>query len=347
MTHALDLADIQGNILTAYGKTGFPKGRMLLFTVTNAAAGRRFVDVIRMRVTTALRWPRRDAPLADGVDYQPRPPVTVNLAFTFAGLYALGVPTRTLRGMPDEFIDGMERRARILGDEAYRAEAGSEGQKARWDPVWLRGDHTLTPVHILVSLNAQMQPDGAPAPELDAMTAWIRQCEAKTDGGVALISGHSGPNSNWQDMSARLAVGPDGKVSATPKEHFGYIDGIGDPAFHGQYPDGEMRAQLPGRGRLSGSQQWSPLATGEFLLGHPDEAQEIPGAAMPLDFSRNGTFMAYRKLHQNVAAFRTAIASQAPRPTHCAGPSAPSASAGGTRKTSASARIMPSSSSGL
>ena len=46
------------------------------------------------------------------------------------------------------------------------------------------------------------------------------------------------------------------------------------------------------------------LKAGEFLLGYPDEAQEIAGAAMPLDFSRNGTFMAYRKLHQNVVEFQ-------------------------------------------
>jgi deferrochelatase/peroxidase EfeB len=41
------------------------------------------------------------------------------------------------------------------------------------------------------------------------------------------------------------------------------------------------------------------------LLGYPKEAQETAAAAMPLAFSRNGTFMAYRKLHQNVAAFKT------------------------------------------
>ena len=45
------------------------------------------------------------------------------------------------------------------------------------------------------------------------------------------------------------------------------------------------------------------LRPANSLLGYPDEAQEIAGAAMPLDFSCNGTFMAYRKLHQNVAAF--------------------------------------------
>jgi len=58
---------------------------------------------------------------------------------------------------------------------------------------------------------------------------------------------------------------------------------------------------------------WQPLATGEFLLGYPDEAQEIPGAAMPTAFSRNGTFIAYRKLHEAVGTFHAYIDEQAKR----------------------------------
>ena len=98
---------------------------------------------------------------------------------------------------------------------------------------------------------------------------------------------------------------PDGTVVALPKEHFGFTDAIGDPVFEGQYPGDYERARSQGNGAVDGTGNWRPLATGEFLLGYPDEAQEIAGAAMPLDFSRNGTFMAYRKLHQNVVAFNT------------------------------------------
>jgi hypothetical protein len=36
-------------------------------------------------------------------------------------------------------------------------------------------------------------------------------------------------------------------------------------------------------------------------------AQEIAGAALPQAFSRNGTFLVYRKLHENVYAFRQFI----------------------------------------
>jgi Dyp-type peroxidase family len=100
-----------------------------------------------------------------------------------------------------------------------------------------------------------------------------------------------------------MARAEDGTIYPCPKEHFGYTDALGDPVFDGQYTGRDEKAAVTGNGAVDGSGKWRPLATGEFLLGYPDEAQEIAGAAMPLGFSRNGTFMAYRKLHQNVATF--------------------------------------------
>ena len=49
---------------------------------------------------------------------------------------------------------------------------------------------------------------------------------------------------------------------------------------------------------------WAPLATGELLLGYADEAGELPVAPIPHILASNGTFMVYRKLHQNLASFR-------------------------------------------
>src|SRR5260370_39298303 len=48
----------------------------------------------------------------------------------------------------------------------------------------------------------------------------------------------------------------------------------------------------------------APLATGELLLGYADEAGELPVAPVPHLLASNGTFMVYRKLHQNLATFR-------------------------------------------
>ena len=103
----------------------------------------------------------------------------------------------------------------------------------------------------------------------------------------------------------------DGRCAPTAKEHFGFTDGFGDPVFEGQVPSGSANLQAIGGGKILPDQTWAPLATGEFLLGYPDEAQEIPLGSMAVEFVRNGTFMAYRKLHENVVAFRNYIAETA------------------------------------
>lgn len=318
----LDLADIQGGILRTYGD-GFPKGRNFYLTVRDGRKGRAFVEALRPRITTAARWkdPDREEPLlrthnprvkdiarAEGVpDYPGRvqlfkPKVTINIGFTFHGLLALGVPTRTLRGMPDEFIDGMEARASLLGDDPFLD---------RRDAVWRdsRGDKR---VHVLLTLYAQMNPDGTACPELDHETAEIERLCAQSEGGVVLLGGVGRDKARWQDLSAVLRK-DNGRCWPTNKEHFGLSDGFGDPVFSGQFSGEAERLRVAGGGKLMPDQSWAPLATGEFLLGYPDEAQEIPGAAMPIAFSRNGTFMAYRKLHEDVGTFHDYIDDQANR----------------------------------
>ncbi len=292
MAVKLDLADIQGNILTAYGQEGFPKGRFMLFHIDKGDLARGFVTALLQMVTTAWRGP----PVS-------LPKVAVNIAFTFYGLLALGVPTRTLRGMPDEFIDGMVNRAPMLGDDFHK------DWKNSWDEVWTKSGTGFSPnentVHILVTLNAQMNPDtGRPVPALETKTSEIKDLARKN--GVRLLTGHNPPGQpkqDFQDLSLTLKPGTGGKFAPTRKEHFGFTDGIGNPVFDGQLFAGQPPSPV-GNGAVDGKGNWRPLATGEFLLGFPDEAQEIAGAAMPLDFSRNGTFMAYRKLHQKVRTFR-------------------------------------------
>jgi Dyp-type peroxidase family len=150
-----------------------------------------------------------------------------------------------------------------------------------------------------------MNPDGTPVAALDAKTKELEAIWLRT-GGIRLLEGHNPkgrPKQAYQELTAIMET-VDGKISPSPKEHFGFTDAIGDPIFEGQYPGEYEQVVAVGQGAVDGAGKWRPLATGEFVLGYPDEAQEIAGAAMPLDFSRNGTFLAYRKLHQNVVAFR-------------------------------------------
>jgi deferrochelatase/peroxidase EfeB len=315
----LDLADIQGGILRAYGRLGFPKARYFFLSVNDAEKGRGVVEALRPHITTAARWvdPTRGEPLLrtrhpkltdaireQGIDDYPgvvqlvKPKVAINLAFSFLGLLALGVPVRTLRGMPDEFIDGMEKRAAMLGDTPWLDSR---------DAIWRQA--AQKPVHIMVSMNAEMDDAGAPVAELETATEGLLALCAATDGGVEILSGNGPDKAPYQSMSAVLRD-DDGKVAPSNKEHFGLSDGFGDPVFVGQYGPKAEAIKKIGGGKLLPDQTWAPIATGEFLLGHVDEAQEIPDAGMPLEFSRNGTFMAYRKLHENVLSFSNYIKDQ-------------------------------------
>jgi Dyp-type peroxidase family len=74
-------------------------------------------------------------------------------------------------------------------------------------------------------------------------------------------------------------------------DHFGYRDRLSQPVIEGS---GEV--PTPGSG--------APLKPGEFILGYPDE--DGPPALLPQPevLSRNGSFMAYRRMEEHVGAFR-------------------------------------------
>lgn len=314
----LRLADIQGNILNAYGKQGFPKGRALLLHIEDQVQGRAFIENFYPKVTTAVRWPsERPHAAPPDPDAPQRPDVTLNLAFTFAGLLALGVPIRTLSRMPSEFVEGMRARAPILGDNFPK------GSLDNWDDVWIHEANPDGPynVHILALLNSDMdRKTGEPVPHMETLTQEIRDFCAKSEGGIRILQGHGKGPEDYQDLSAILTRDDaTGLYTPVANEHFGFLDGISDPVFEGQFPPKTEAMRKLGNGKLNAEGEWEALATGEFLLGYPDEAKELPPAAPPNLFSVNGTFMAYRKLEEKVELFDQYIDNTVPEFAHVYG----------------------------
>lgn len=196
-----------------------------------------------------------------------KPQSTLNIAFTHKGLASLELPLATLLSFPVEFQQGMKARGGILGDTGINS-------FEHWDDVWRDGR-----IHVWLGIHAQS------LPAMEGCFADVLQQIQETQG--AEVVGH-------QDASL-IAIG--GQVTA--KEHFGFTDGFGNPDYLGV----ERKSQ-PGQGKLMPDGKWAPLATGELLLGYADEAGELPVAPVPHIFAANGTFMVYRKLHQNLATFR-------------------------------------------
>lgn len=196
-----------------------------------------------------------------------KPQTTVNIAFTYKGLLALKLPTVSLLSFPPEFVQGMKERGAILCDVG-------QNSSAHWDPMWNEG-----PIHIWLGVYSLRRESLA------------RKCEElkslmqETKGVIVVGS---------QDCAALIDNG-----HPTTKEHFGYTDGFSNPDYLGI-----ARHTMPGQGKMGPSGEWGPLSTGELLLGYPDETGELPTAPVPNLLGKNGTFMVYRKLHQNVRTFR-------------------------------------------
>lgn len=266
MTARIDLADLQGDILRAHGNS-YDRTSYVFVEVPDPVAGRAWLSALIPRVTTAA-WRGAEGP--DSV---------LNVAFTAAGLAALGVPERVLATCSDEFLRGMAARARELGDTGPSA-------PENWEPGLGTGE-----AHVLVTVNAKGE---------EALAAGLAELAAGLDEhGLAIAQQHD----------AQLLEGA--------REHFGFADGGAQPAIEGVNEEQRYGGGVPDR-----NGGWRALALGEFVLGFEDEEsrstprwkRERPLPSAPADpLGRHGTYMVWRKLHQDVALFRRTLRAAAER----------------------------------
>ena len=87
----------------------------------------------------------------------------------------------------------------------------------------------------------------------------------------------------------------------TVRTHLGYRDGIGDPSIEGNDPSA-FPSKEPS------------IKAGEFILGYPGETGSPPPMPQPEALGRNGSYMAFRKLHTHVAEFRKYLKANAESP---------------------------------
>ncbi len=179
--------------------------------------------------------------------------------------------------LPDATLAGFPEEFR-QGMAARASLLGDHGESApeRWEAPLGTPD-----VHVLVMISAQSR---------EALAGHDRRLRAdlERNGGLAVVG---------EDVGAALPGGV---------EHFGYADGFAQPAIEGS-PAGNP----PGGGALQAGGGWRPIPAGEFILGYDDEEGVLPIAPPPDELSCNGSFLIFRKLHQNVAAFRAMLAGAA------------------------------------
>jgi Dyp-type peroxidase family len=160
--------------------------------------------------------------------------------------------------------------------QGMRARAPALGDTGESSPEHWEPPLGTPDVHVVVTAVA---PDRA---QLDAALARARRA-FETRPGVRPI---------WRQ---------DCHVLSTDTEPFGFRDSIGYPAVEG--------SGIPGT-----NSHEAPLKAGEFVLGYPDETGGLPPMPQPEVLGRNGTYVAFRKLHQRVAAFRRYLKESARSP---------------------------------
>jgi Dyp-type peroxidase family len=165
--------------------------------------------------------------------------------------------------------------------EGMAARAGLLGDDGESAPANWRAPLGRPDVHVLVMISAR-HPEALQAHDQRVRAALQRH------GGLTVVD---------DDVGAALPEG---------KEHFGYADGFAQPAI-----EGGPTAALPGQGAPLREGEWRPIRAGEFVLGYPDEEDALPAAPTPDELGANGSFLVYRKLHQDVAAFRARLAESA------------------------------------
>jgi len=231
----------------------------------------RFLGLVVEDPAASRRWLGQ---LADEVTpAQERPgDSSVQVAFTSSGLRAVGLPAEVIDRFSVEFVEGMvaPHRSRFLGDLEEHAPEG-----------WAWG--------------------GPRAERVDALLALYASDEAALS---ALTDRHrQGLTTNGLRAVVELDTFDIGDF-----EHFGFRDGISQPI-------------IEGLSRADGSEA-ATVRAGEFVLGYPNayglytdrpliDSAADPGAILPrdaagsgsADFGRNGTYLAFRQLSQNVARF--------------------------------------------
>ena len=234
-----------------------------------------------------------------------------NVAFTFAGLTKLDVDPETLATFPQPFRDGMAARATILGDKGDAAPEKWDGYlgSLQIDGVmWLNfrlssrcADDILAEYEKRLDQAKAVFPSAwfppCPAPKMRRGGAEEEGSKPADDGGAPKqIDGAEVLHVEFG--MANYAEEGQGKPFRV--EHFGYRDGVSQP-----YANLDLNPPPPGGGTPKDNGSWAPVAPGEILLGQLDEDGRVQQLPANEALRTNGSYMALRKLEQDVVGFRS------------------------------------------
>jgi Dyp-type peroxidase family len=261
----VDDADIQG--LVRFGYKLMTEASYALLTIKDAGAARAWL---------------RLAPVTSAVKIKPPPKTALQIAFTAAGLKALGVSESVIAGFSHEFRSGMaqESRSRRLGDVGTNAPGH-----------WSWGGNAREP-HVVVMFFAEPG-----------------QYET-------LVQNSKGPG--WNDAFDELGWLSTSNFGGV--EAFGFKDGLSQPDIDWSQERKTPCTQLDYGNIVSlgefllgyrneyGKYTDRPLLDPNEGNGELPAAEDAPGKK---DLGRNGTYVVLRQLRQDVRTFWQFVKQQA------------------------------------
>ena len=297
----LETEEIQGNVIIGFDER---HQALLALRIASPAGARRWLRRIVGKITSAndlLRARGLPSASSDRSHRQRNSPggVWVNIAFSARALAGLN-PATAKNPLPDRaFLTGLNaERASLLGDAVAPEHVSTN------DPTlsWVVGGSGNPVDLILVVASEQV---GSLAAGLDPLRP------GKADG-------DSPPQIVWEEWGQMRSDLPG-------HEHFGFRDNLSQPGVLGlimKSPDIPLTPRLvaPGEaGKVDFAKPGQALVwPGQFILGYPSTASNWPsqGQALPMPervprWAKNGSYLVFRRLRQDVWAFRTYVREQA------------------------------------
>jgi hypothetical protein len=277
-----DRADVQGGILRTY--PGVDHGCLLLAAFKTPDALADFLEALS---------PTTDAETLElGEIYR-------NVGFTVEGLRLAGLSESEIESFPEEFVQGMERRAGVLGDvranhpRRWRlpalnwAEGVDATDPSEHDPV---NRIDLSTVHVIIQLRLRSFDPSRPIPERAPSEYSPRELLMTELGRLVASSPDVVPLSlQWMEQIR--------DKNGHAIEHFGFRDGMSQPVLT-RAEAGEFFFR-------------NHVHVGEALCGYAnaaDHAPEAPPAAEGIrGLLHNGSFLILRKLRQDIGVLEAML----------------------------------------
>jgi Dyp-type peroxidase family len=278
----IESEDIQGHVFPGFGTTHSVVVVLRQDNPLDPSEGRKVLASLVPEVTTMSeslgeRETRREAVIM-GLPRPGQQKISLALAIAATTLRSWGHDTS---GFDPSFDDGMTNDAKSLGDPVGDDSVPLEWQFATNEDN--RADLLLIAGH---SEKADLE---------QAVGRWLHTLQP-----------------HWKDIWIEYGRRRDGD-----REFFGFIDGVSQPAMRGVTSEGiyvsrRTIASDDSRSNLFAKPGQILVWPGSFLFGYPGQTTEPTQAGSlvepPVKWMKNGSYLVFRRLLQNVSAFRNALA---------------------------------------